>query len=102
MKSFVAMLVGLIFVVGTMTGCASRTMLVAGPVQVAGQVQAFDSFQTPSFDFGLKRIGFVLGHVGVSVESSFGPCPEVIGISSSTGKTEKVLNDVPSLNPDLD
>lgn len=94
MKNLCVALLGLALVVG----CASRTRIVAGPVQVAGEVQVFKTPQAASFELGLQRIGFTVGHLGGAVESHFGPCEKVIAIQHSTGDPTQVFVDVPPLN----
>jgi hypothetical protein len=88
---------GLILVVVSNLGCASRTKIGLGPVQVAAQTEAFKEIQTPAFDFSLSRIGFTLGHIRWFVESKIGPCEEVISVQSSTGNADQVFEDVPAL-----
>ncbi len=89
---------GLVVAVGIMVGCASRTRFVAGPVQVAGEVQVFETPQATSFELGLRKIGFTVGHLGGAVESHWGPCEKVIAIQHSTGDPTQVFVDVPPLN----
>lgn len=98
MKSCVAVLLCLVFVVSTMTGCASRTKIGFGPLGAAAEIQVFDSLQTPDFDFSINRVGFTLGYVKLLAESKIGlVCPEVIGVQSSTGNTDRVFRNVPAL-----
>lgn len=97
MKKQCMILSGLVLVTGLMVGCASRTKMVFGPVQVAGEVQVFDESQATSFDLNLNRIGFTIGRFGCVLESRFEPCEKVIGVESSTGNPTKVFNDVPAL-----
>jgi len=90
-------LLGVVFILCGSFGCASRTKIGLGPMQVAAQTQAFTEVQTPAFDFSPSRIGFTLGHIRWFVESKFGPCEEVISVQSSTGNAERVFEDVPAL-----
>lgn len=94
MKKQCVTLLGLVFIVGSVVGCASRTKMIMGPVQVAGEVQVFDEPQTASFDFSLDKVGFTVGQFGCFVESSVAPCEKVISIESSTGNPVKVFADV--------
>lgn len=98
MKNFYGSLFGLVLVAMLSFGCASRTKVGVGPVMVAGQVQMFEESQGFAFDLGLKKVGVTLGYIECSIESEFGPCPEVINMSHSTGETKQVLKDVPALN----
>ncbi len=88
---------GLVFILCGSFGCASRTKIGLGPVQVAAQTQAFRALQTPAFDLSLSRIGFTLGHVRCLLESRFRTCDKVISIQSSTGDTVQVFDNVPAL-----
>jgi hypothetical protein len=90
-------LLGVILILFGSFGCASRTKIGLGPVQVAAQTEAFKEIQTPAFDFSLSRVGFTLGHIRWFVESKVGPCEEVISVQSSTGNADQVFEDVPAL-----
>lgn len=97
MKKQCVTLLGLVFVIGLMVGCASRTKIITGPLQVAGEVRVFDAPQAASFDFSIDKIGFTIGHLGWNVESMLGPCTKVLSIESSTGDPSKVFIDIPSV-----
>ncbi len=99
MKSLFVGLLGLVLMVGSV-GCASRTGVTVGPVQVAGDVQAYESWQPLSFEIGLSKVSITGGFTGFSVESKIGPCDKIIGIVHATGDTAKVMAAVPSLNSD--
>jgi len=88
-------LLGLVLAVGSIVGCASRTKIVAGPVQVSGQVEIFDEPQEPSFEFTLDKIGFTLGWFGWEIDSFVGKCVKVLSLKSSTGDPAKVFDEVP-------
>lgn len=87
-------------VIGSLVGCASRTVTTLGPVQIAGQVQVFDAPQEVSFDFGWDKVGFTVGYFGCEIGSLFGPCEKLIGINSATGDPEKVFSKVPTIGGD--
>lgn len=93
MKKNFVMLFGMLFVLVSVVGCASRTKVIAGPIQVGGHVQLFEESQAASFELSLDKIGFTIGHFGCGVESSFGPCAKVIGLEHSTGDPAKVFED---------
>ncbi len=93
MKNQCVMLVGLVLAIGSMVGCASRTGVTLGPVQVAGQVQVFETPQAASFELSLNRVGFTIGQFGCEIESFVGPCEKVISLEHSTGDSDKVLGD---------
>lgn len=95
MKNCCVSLLGLVLLVG---GCASATRVNVGPVQVAGQVQVFETSQAASFDLNPNRIGFTVGRFGCSVQSRIGSCSKVVGFSHSTGDSAKVFVDVPALD----
>lgn len=73
------------------SGCASRTKMTLGPLQIGGQVQVFEE----SHDFEIiltpNKIGFTLGCFEASIDSSIGPCEKIIGLEHSTGDPEKVF-----------
>lgn len=100
MKKQCVTLCGCVLATMLIVGCASRTKIVAGPVQVAGEVQVFDTPQTASFDLSWNKVGFTVGRFGCEIESFVGPCEKVIGIESSTGNPVKVFADVPDLGSD--
>lgn len=97
MKKQCVVMTGLVLVLGSLVGCASRTGMTLGPVQVSAQVQVFDTPQAASFDLSLNKIGFTIGMFGWEIESLLGPCEKVIGINHSTGDPGKVFADVPAL-----
>ncbi len=97
MKKQCVSLLGLVLVVGLVVGCASRSKVIVGPLQVAGEVQLFDAPQAPSFDLSVDKLEFTIGSFGLKVESMLGPCTKVISVESSTGDPNKVFNDVSSI-----
>ncbi len=98
MRSRLVILVGIFTLVGSLVGCASRTRVDLGVMQVAGQVQAYDSWQPLSFELSLDKISATGGYTGFMIESNFGECEESVGIFHSTGTTDKVFSDVSGLD----
>lgn len=81
------------FALSFLSGCATRTKMIAGPLQVTGQARVFDSPQGVDLTITSNGISVTVGYIEATVGCSVGPCEKIIGLELSTGDTDTVLKD---------